>query len=178
MYGFENNNDMDLDIACKFAHQGQNSVSDPVKHAKYDKAIDSFSDFMQMNRDGLAILEDCLQCTLETSVSGWLDVLIELPLLWNGENKTSESFPDREKERILATNSDSNNAGDFALVVLSRRDLGISNKLQPITKIPWNLVGLNLNCHLLELRKEERKRNPMFKENIVIKVHKCAGKSM
>lgn len=26
MYGFENNNDMDLDIASKFAHQGQNSV--------------------------------------------------------------------------------------------------------------------------------------------------------
>lgn len=31
MYGFENNNYMDLDIACKIAHQGQNSVSDPGK---------------------------------------------------------------------------------------------------------------------------------------------------
>lgn len=36
IYGFENNNDTDIDTACKFAHQSQNSVSDPGKICNTD----------------------------------------------------------------------------------------------------------------------------------------------
>lgn len=45
----------------------------------------------------LAILKVCLQCTLETSISGWLDVLIELTLLQSAENGPSEFPRQREK---------------------------------------------------------------------------------